>query len=42
MRGLDHAAGHVAQRMAGHIDHAKAGGLQAGVNPEDAHELQYS
>jgi hypothetical protein len=38
MLGADGAAGHVAQGMAVHVDHAETGGLQAGVDAEDAHE----
>ena len=36
-RGLDHAAGHVAQRGALGVEHAKARGAQAGVDAEDSH-----
>jgi hypothetical protein len=38
--GADGAAGHVAQRMAVRIDHAEAGGRQAGVDTENAHVCQ--
>ena len=38
LRGLDHAAGHVAQRRALHVEHAKARGAQAGVDAEDSHD----
>jgi len=33
----DGAAGHVAQRVAVRVDHAEAGGRQAGVDAENAH-----
>ena len=34
--GLDHAAGHVLQARAGDVDHTKARGLQAGIDPQNA------
>ena len=34
--GLDHATGHVLQFRARHVEHAKAGGLQARVNAQNA------
>jgi hypothetical protein len=38
VRGADGAAGHIAQLLAFAVHHAEAGGLQAGVDTENAHE----
>ena len=35
--GFDHAAGHVLQLGAAHVDHAKTGGLQARIDAQNAH-----
>jgi hypothetical protein len=39
--GADGAAGHIAQLRAFSVDHAKARGLQARINAQDAHGVSF-